>query len=401
MGHITKNSWVPSVTLHVGAEGVDVAALLLGADGRVRGDADMVFDGQPVHPSGSVRHESAALVLELNEVEAAVERIVIAGSAGAGVLSAVAPDGEAVASCTVTGAPDVTAVAFGEFFRESGGWKFGGIGQGYASGLAGLVTEFGVEVEGGEPEPAVAGPVPLAGVAKVPGQAPPADGSAPAVPEVVPVAASPFPPADRPYELVEGWEFGPVFEPVLFEGQGNGVIALDGRVQPGPVLVEIAHEDDGYVGLFLLDKRNKDGDYLFNTLVPDYRGSTVTPVPKDRPLRLRLDAENRWVLRVKPVAAARRLEGTLSGYGPEALLYLGDGADLHVNFKGSPNDRDGYVGIQSHGVRGRTGGGMYDSDLLLNKIGPLQQTVPVPQGPQLLLLNAEGAWTLTTTELGR
>ncbi|QGZ48807.1 MULTISPECIES: hypothetical protein [Streptomyces] len=52
MGHTAESSWVPSVTLRVGAEGVDVAALLLGTDGRVRGDADMVFDGQPVHPSG-------------------------------------------------------------------------------------------------------------------------------------------------------------------------------------------------------------------------------------------------------------------------------------------------------------------------------------------------------------
>ncbi|MFH9721993.1 TerD family protein [Streptomyces sp. NPDC017254] len=55
MGHTTKNSWVPSITLRVGAEDVDVAALPLGADGRVRGDADMVFEGQPVHPSGAVR----------------------------------------------------------------------------------------------------------------------------------------------------------------------------------------------------------------------------------------------------------------------------------------------------------------------------------------------------------
>ncbi|MCX4980746.1 TerD family protein [Streptomyces sp. NBC_00572] len=410
MGHTTESSWVPSVPLRVDVEGTELAALLLGADGRVRGDADMVFEGQPVHPSGAVRHEPASLVIELGAVEATVERIVVAGSAGAGVLSAIAPNGDAVASCTVTGAPDAAAVAFAEFFRESGGWKFTRIGQGYASGLAGLVTEYGVEVEGYEPETAVAGPVPLTGVAKVPGQAPPREG-APAVGEPVgapaaagpvgaPAAARPFPPADRPYELVEGWEFGPVFEPLVAEGFGNDVIALDDRVGDGPVLVEVAQEGRGYLGLFTLDRRNKDeSDFLLNDLLPEFRGSTFAQVPKGRPLRMRLDAENRWILRVKPLAAARRLEGTLHGYGPELLLYLGNGADLRVDVQGSPEDGRGYAGIQSYEVEGRTGGGLPHMDLLLNEIGPLRQTVPVPRGPQLLHLRAEGSWTFTVKEL--
>ncbi|MFD0151034.1 TerD family protein [Streptomyces sp. NPDC055721] len=409
MGHITKNSWVPSVTLRVGAEGVEVAALLLGADGRVRGDTDMVFDGQPSHPSGAVRHEPALLVLVLDEVEAAVERIVIAGSADGGVLTAVAPDGAAVASATVQGTGDVSAVAFGEFFRESGGWKFAGIGQGYGSGLAGLVTAYGVEVAEEEPDPeesAVAGPVPLTGVVKVPGQALPADGSqkderasAPA-PASSPAPAGPFPPADRPYELAEGWEFGPVFEPFVAEGVGNDVIVLDDRVGEGPVLVELAQEDRAYLGLFSLDRRNKDEvDFLFNDLLPDFRGSTFAQVPKGRPLRMRLAAENRWIMRVKPLAAALRLEGTMHGYGPQLLLYLGNGADLRVEFQGNQEDGRGYIGIQGYDVGGRTGGRLPDMDLLLNEIGPLRQTVPVPRGPQLLHLRAEGAWTFTVKEL--
>ncbi|MFF8281041.1 hypothetical protein ACF05T_34155 [Streptomyces lateritius] len=61
----------------------------------------------------------------LNEVEAAVERIVIADSADGGVLTTAAPDGAPVASYTVTGTPGATAVAFAEFFRDSGGWKSG------------------------------------------------------------------------------------------------------------------------------------------------------------------------------------------------------------------------------------------------------------------------------------
>ncbi|MFF0554714.1 TerD family protein [Streptomyces sp. NPDC020472] len=402
MGHITKDSWVPSVTLRVGAEGVgavDLAALLLGTDGRVRGDADMVFDGQPVHPSGAVRHERASLVLALHEVEAAVERIVIAGAADGGVLEAVAPDGAAVASYAVTGTGDATAVAFGEFFRESGGWKFTGLGRGYGSGLAALVTEYGVEVaeEEPEPRPAVSGPVPLTGVVKVPGQPLPAADGPREEPAPSPSPGGPFPPADRPYELVEGWEFGPVFEPFTVTGDGDQVVTVDRRVPPGPVLVETAHADRGYFAVFPLDKRNKDGEYLFSTTLPDFTGSAVTPAPEGRALRLRVRAYNRWALRVKPVAAARRLEGTLHGYGPEALLYTGGAADLQLHFKGN-EDGGGYVGMWCHEVAGHTALTPRPT-LLVSDTDPLLHTVPLPPGPLLLLFKADGPWTLTVRDL--
>ncbi|MEU4082529.1 TerD family protein [Streptomyces venezuelae] len=408
MGHMAKGSWVPSVTLRVGAGGVDVAALLLAADGRVRGDADMVFDGQPAHPSGAVRHEQASLVLALHEVEADVERIVIAGSAAGGALAAVAPDGVAVAAHTVAGAPETTAVVLAEFFRESGGWKFAGGGKGYGSGLAALVTEFGVEVadETGAaqqpPEPVAAGPLPLTGVVKMPVRARQAGGAsaAGAAPGHggPPAAGGPFPPADRPYELVGGWEFGPVFEPFTITGDGDQVVTVDDRVPPGPVLVETAHEGrDGYFAVFPLDQRNKDGQYLFSTTLPDFRGSSVTPAPEDRALRLRVRAYHRWVMRVKPVAAARRIEGTLRGYGPEALLYTGGAADLQVHFEGD-EDGGGYVGIRCHEVAGHTGLTERPT-LLLNRTEPLLHTVPLPPGPLLLLHRADGPWTLTVKEL--
>ncbi|WP_425577313.1 TerD family protein [Streptomyces enissocaesilis] len=41
-----------------------------------------------------------------------------------------------------------TAFVLGEFHRHGGGWKFRAVGQGYASGPAGLATDFGIAVEG-------------------------------------------------------------------------------------------------------------------------------------------------------------------------------------------------------------------------------------------------------------
>lgn len=39
-----------------------------------------------------------------------------------------------------------TAMVFGELYRSSGEWKFRAIGQGYASGLAGIVKDYGVNL---------------------------------------------------------------------------------------------------------------------------------------------------------------------------------------------------------------------------------------------------------------
>jgi tellurium resistance protein TerD len=39
-----------------------------------------------------------------------------------------------------------TAMIFGEVYRNAGDWKFRAIGQGYASGLAGIARDYGVNV---------------------------------------------------------------------------------------------------------------------------------------------------------------------------------------------------------------------------------------------------------------
>ena len=39
-----------------------------------------------------------------------------------------------------------TAMIFGELYRHNGEWKFRAIGQGYASGLAGIAKDYGVNV---------------------------------------------------------------------------------------------------------------------------------------------------------------------------------------------------------------------------------------------------------------
>lgn len=139
---------------------VDAHALLLGAEGTVRTDRDLVFYNAPRHLSQAVVLDqapapgTARLSVSLPRTEAEVDRIVISGSLDEGTfadptglrLTVSGVDGPIVEFAVVE--PDaVSAMMFGEFYRRDGGWRFRAVAQGWATGMAGLVTEFGVRVE--------------------------------------------------------------------------------------------------------------------------------------------------------------------------------------------------------------------------------------------------------------
>ncbi len=146
-----------------GVPDADVSALLLGEHGKVRGDDDFVFYNQPRHRSGAVTHDgkstsgstvSDAMRVNLLTVEPSVTTVVIAGSADGGpfgkvpglTLTVSADSGQQLAVFEITDATTETAFVFGELYRRAGGWKFRAVGQGYASGLAGLATDYGISV---------------------------------------------------------------------------------------------------------------------------------------------------------------------------------------------------------------------------------------------------------------
>ncbi|PJN38091.1 Tellurium resistance [Streptomyces sp. CB02959] len=151
-----------------GAPDVDASALLL-LSGRVRDDADFVFYNQPVHASGAVRHEGKrptggtmtdTLHVDLGAVEPAVDTVVLAASADGGGFGGVpglyvrvldAGSGAELARFDSRDATTETAFVLGELYRRQGGWKFRAVGQGYATGLAGLATDFGISVADGPP----------------------------------------------------------------------------------------------------------------------------------------------------------------------------------------------------------------------------------------------------------
>ncbi|MEU6251101.1 TerD family protein [Streptomyces sp. NPDC047043] len=231
-----SNTPVPTTALRVelgwrsgpGVPDADASALLL-VGGKVRSDGDFVFYNQPVHSSGTVRHEGKrdlggrvvdTLLVDLARVEPVVETVVLVASADGGTFGQVpdlyievrdAAQGGVVARFDSTGAGVETAFVLGEFYRRQGAWKFRAVGQGYDSGLEGLATDFGITVD--EPQhtaPAAApAPPPPTVTMAAPPAAPPVTMPPPVAspvtmprPVAPPAAVQPPPPSAPPAQPV-------------------------------------------------------------------------------------------------------------------------------------------------------------------------------------------------------
>lgn len=143
----------------------DVSVLLLDGDGKVRSDDDFYFYNNPAASDGSVQllgktpTESGSedrISLDLTAAAGDVQRIVLAASRYGGArfgdlddlrLTLADGNGEGLLRFAIEDAGPISAVIFGELYRRDGGWKFRAVGQGYDSGLAGLATDFGIDVD--------------------------------------------------------------------------------------------------------------------------------------------------------------------------------------------------------------------------------------------------------------
>ncbi|WP_405799243.1 TerD family protein [Streptomyces longwoodensis] len=181
---------------------LDVSGLLLTADGKVRSDDDFIFYNQPAGPGVTYRSGGGAgpdaITVDTAAVPPTIERIVVTASPDApgqtfqGVEPTAtlrnADDNSVLATFTPPQLGTETALVVVEIYRRQGAWKARAVGQGYADGLAGIATDFGVTVE----EPAQPAPAPQAAPpAPAPQVAPPAPV---AQPQVTP-PAPPMPPA--------------------------------------------------------------------------------------------------------------------------------------------------------------------------------------------------------------
>lgn len=149
---------------------LDASALLLGANGKVRSNADFIFYNQDRDAVGSVIYggdnrtgegdgDDETVMVDLSKVPADVDKVVFVAS----IYEAAARnqtfgqvrnayirvvnadnDNEIVRYDLTEDASTETAMVLGEVYRNGSEWKFRAIGQGYASGLGGVATDYGV-----------------------------------------------------------------------------------------------------------------------------------------------------------------------------------------------------------------------------------------------------------------
>ncbi|SOD87443.1 TerD family protein [Streptomyces sp. Ag109_G2-15] len=168
---------------------LDVSGLLLTADGKVRSDDDFIFYNQPAGPGVTYTSGGGAapdaVTVDTAAVPPDIEKIVVTASPDAAgqTFQGIEPTatirdadgGSVLATFTPPQLGTETALVVVEIYRRGDQWKARAVGQGYANGLAGIATDFGVTVE----EPAAAPAAPPTPAAQAP-VVPPAPAAPPA-----------------------------------------------------------------------------------------------------------------------------------------------------------------------------------------------------------------------------
>jgi tellurium resistance protein TerD len=151
---------------------LDASALMVDAAGKILSDAHFVFFNNLKSPDGSVEHtgdnltgegegDDEAIKVHLAMVPAQVARIVFPvsiyeaesrGQSFGQVRNAFirvvnqADNVELARYDLSEDASTETAMVYGELYRNGAEWKFRAVGQGYASGLAGIARDYGVNI---------------------------------------------------------------------------------------------------------------------------------------------------------------------------------------------------------------------------------------------------------------
>ena len=151
---------------------LDASAIMLNTNGKVLSDSHFVFFNNLTSPDGTVEHtgdnltgegegDDEAIKVNLAAMAPDVDKIVFAVSiydadarrqsfgqvsnAFIRVVNA-ADERELTRFDLSEDASTETAMVFGELYRRGPEWKFRAVGQGYASGLAGIARDYGVNV---------------------------------------------------------------------------------------------------------------------------------------------------------------------------------------------------------------------------------------------------------------
>lgn len=170
------------------------------------------------------------------------------------------------------------------------------------------------------------------------------------------------------------------FEALTKSGSGPSVVKLPKGAKAG--MVTATHKGSSNFAVTALDSSNQPtGDLLVNE-IGRYSGTTSYGLSSmGDAAKLKVDANGSWKLTIVPLSKASILALPASGSGDRVFIYAGDAADWRITHKGRSN----FAVIQYAGMF---------PNLMVNEIGAFKGTVPANDGPNVVTIGADGAWTI-------
>ena len=151
---------------------LDVSAFFTDNSGKVTGEQDFVFYGQPQHPSGALIYsgdnrtgvgdgDDETMIVELNKIPSNITKISFSATiydAENRLQNFGMVDNSYIRAYNVDTNEELfkyelnedfsleTGVIAGELYRKNGEWKFNAVGSGYNGGLAAIGRNFGLDL---------------------------------------------------------------------------------------------------------------------------------------------------------------------------------------------------------------------------------------------------------------
>ncbi|GII64706.1 hypothetical protein Skr01_47910 [Sphaerisporangium krabiense] len=179
----------------------------------------------------------------------------------------------------------------------------------------------------------------------------------------------------------------PVAKPRTYRGVGTRVLKIKPTEEPG--LATINHRGGSNFVVHTVTQEGEEQDLLVNT-IGDYRGTVVYNIDAGtQTSAFKITADGAWTIVLSPLALARTSAGDrLKGAGDDAV---------HIDpaYKGLVSVRVRHTGTSNFVVYAFHGDG--EEELLINEIGRYDGEVLMPDGTFLLVIKAEGAWSMRRT----
>lgn len=189
------------------------------------------------------------------------------------------------------------------------------------------------------------------------------------------------PPAPPPAPPVNTYDeqFG-TFAPISASGASDSIVELPVGARAG--IVVSSYSGSGNFAILGLDVNNQTTADLLANAIGQYAGSAPYGLSGlGTPVRLQITASGPWTLSISPVSAAAPMTLPLSGVGAGVYVYDGPAGAVSMSHDGLSN----FAVIQY--------GGLFPN-LMANEIGAYNGVVPVQSGPSVIVITADGNWTI-------